>query len=201
MLCRSRCFPLGFVHAFSVIHQIPASQKEQSCTVMCVFVCVSVFRLNQLCHTKAIKAYGSRHCLLKNRVNPCCPHWQTVQGILWAFAQAYQGLVCYYHGNGSKNSLWDPNQSKSSTLDRQPQSSHVSTEPWAPGILDPRINLWVFLNLHKTILHPHPFVRTTGGLVITDYNWHSCRAGFTLSTLSTDKWLNFLSEEESAVGV
>lgn len=191
---------LTFINTRPCQHLL-ASQKEQSCSVVCTCMCVFFcFRLNQLCSTKAIKAYGSGHCPLKTkRVNPCSlalTHSVSFYRLLPRFAQAYQGLACY--GNKSKNSLWDSNRSKSSTLDGQTQSRHVSTAPWDPAS---QINQRLLLNLHKTNLHPLGFVRTTGGLVMTDYDWHPCRAESTACALQSDKsWLNFLSEDESALG-
>lgn len=71
----------------------------------------------------------------------------------------------HHHRNQSENSLWYSSQSKGSTLDRWTQNRRVSTQSSSLGPVFP-INLRVFLNLHKAILHLLPFLRT--GLVITD---------------------------------
>lgn len=162
---------------------IRSQQVRQNNHAVCVCVCFC-FRLNQLCCTKEIKAYGSGPCpFTKSQSILSTLTDNTRYLFLQVFVQAYQGLGCY--GNKSKNSLLTTKQSKSS---RKTQSRHVSREPRTPGDAGSQINLWVLLNLHKTISHPLPFVRTTGGLVITDYNCHSCRAEFTLHTVDRQIW-------------
>lgn len=90
----------------------PTTQKEQSCSG-CVYVCV--FQVKPIVLQQCDKSIRLRALSFERKSQSILSTLTDNERylLLQSFAQAYQGLGCC--GNKSKNSLWDSNQSKSST--------------------------------------------------------------------------------------